>query len=464
MKINRSIKFQVLFPGLRKEDFRAMAYTLAVTQGDMARAANDLTEALSIARRGLIEQPMVEGKTIHWKTLAYWGLTGRWQPFKAPLYTPSPDGREISGGCKSALASFIYDRLESDEKALRKDRNRPRHSVFKVQPIRVRSAEIKILPNGDLRLCIWAMSEKKRSAPLIIRPYNLKNGHQEVYKRIRSGDYKMGSGSLYKDPKTSKWTFSLSWEGDVVGAAGDVVAGIDLGVVTTCTIAYIEKGESAPLMFKDRTMLQEDALRAWDRVYRERRDLLRHNREEYHLREGRGKGRKCRIVEDLATVQADVIQTAIRQLAAATVASVQRRGASVIALEDLSWTANHTIAQTEHLQGRAKARSRIRYLRWHQGALRNCIRNAAEKVGIKVISVNCAYSSKMCHSCGTIWTASDEQRVREKLKTQEGTRVMKSGEGFGRLSQSKFACDCGYTGHADHNAAINIARRGVDKS
>jgi putative transposase len=33
-----------------------------------------------------------------------------------------------------------------------------------------------------------------------------------------------------------------------------------------------------------------------------------------------------------------------------------------------------------------------------------------------------------------------------------------------RRSQSEFACgQCGFVGHADHNAAINIAARGVER-
>ncbi len=62
---------------------------------------------------------------------------------------------------------------------------------------------------------------------------------------------------------------------------------------------------------------------------------------------------------------------------------------------------------------------------------------AAEDVAL--VEVDPAYTSQTCHKCGWI-------------------------DKTNRRSQSEFDCGrCGFVGHADHNAAVNIARRGVER-
>ena len=59
----------------------------------------------------------------------------------------------------------------------------------------------------------------------------------------------------------------------------------------------------------------------------------------------------------------------------------------------------------------------------------------AERVGIKVKYVDPAFTSQTCSKCGYV----DEEN---------------------RITQDKFECQkCGFTLNADHNAAINIARK-----
>lgn len=65
--------------------------------------------------------------------------------------------------------------------------------------------------------------------------------------------------------------------------------------------------------------------------------------------------------------------------------------------------------------------------------LQKMVERKAQKLGIPVIYVNPAYTSKRCSRCG----------------------------GFGRRYRKKFECPhCGYTIHADVNAAFNIASAG----
>ena len=59
----------------------------------------------------------------------------------------------------------------------------------------------------------------------------------------------------------------------------------------------------------------------------------------------------------------------------------------------------------------------------------------AERVGIKVKYVDPAFTSQTCSKCGYV----DKEN---------------------RIAQDKFECKkCGFTLNADHNAAINIARK-----
>jgi putative transposase len=63
----------------------------------------------------------------------------------------------------------------------------------------------------------------------------------------------------------------------------------------------------------------------------------------------------------------------------------------------------------------------------------------AKAAGVAFVEVDPAYTSQMCNACGWV----DKRN---------------------RRSQSKFECGrCGFVGHADHNAAINIAARGVER-
>jgi putative transposase len=63
----------------------------------------------------------------------------------------------------------------------------------------------------------------------------------------------------------------------------------------------------------------------------------------------------------------------------------------------------------------------------------------AQAAGVAFVEVDPAYTSQTCHGCGWV----DKRN---------------------RRSQSDFECGrCGFVGHADHNAAINIATRGVER-
>ncbi len=76
---------------------------------------------------------------------------------------------------------------------------------------------------------------------------------------------------------------------------------------------------------------------------------------------------------------------------------------------------------------------------WAFAQLGGFIAYKAKARGLAFVEVDPAYTSQACSACGWV----DKRN---------------------RRSQSRFECGrCGFVGHADHNAAINIATRGVER-
>ena len=76
---------------------------------------------------------------------------------------------------------------------------------------------------------------------------------------------------------------------------------------------------------------------------------------------------------------------------------------------------------------------------WAFAQLGGFLAYKAKQAGVAFVEVNPAYTSQMCSACG--WVHKHNRR-----------------------SQSGFECGrCGFVGHADHNAAIVIAARGVER-
>jgi putative transposase len=75
---------------------------------------------------------------------------------------------------------------------------------------------------------------------------------------------------------------------------------------------------------------------------------------------------------------------------------------------------------------------------WAFAQLGGFLAYKAKRAGAAFVEIDPAYTSQTCHGCGWV----DKRN---------------------RRSQAEFECGrCGFVGHADHNAAINIARRGVE--
>jgi putative transposase len=76
---------------------------------------------------------------------------------------------------------------------------------------------------------------------------------------------------------------------------------------------------------------------------------------------------------------------------------------------------------------------------WAFAQLGSFLAYKAKQAGVAFVEVDPAYTSQTCSACGSV----DKKN---------------------RRSQAVFECGrCRFVGHADHNAAINIASRGVER-
>jgi putative transposase len=99
------------------------------------------------------------------------------------------------------------------------------------------------------------------------------------------------------------------------------------------------------------------------------------------------------------------------------------------------------VEQLTGIRDRVRLRKpqRATFHSWAFAQLGSFIAYKAKQTGVAFVEVGPAYTSLMCSACGWV-----DQRNRRCQAVFE----------FGR---------CGFVGHADHNAAINIAARGVER-
>jgi len=117
------------------------------------------------------------------------------------------------------------------------------------------------------------------------------------------------------------------------------------------------------------------------------------------------------------------------QISKTIVAEAERTGRG-IAVEDLTG-----------IRARVRLRKpqRATLHSWAFAQLGQFLTYKAQQAGVVVVQVDPAYTSQTCHMCGHV----DKRN---------------------RRSQAVFHCGrCDFVGHADHNAALNIAARGVER-
>ncbi len=517
MNLTRTIKLEVQFPSLRPDDRLALYKRLWGLQNDLTRAANRVISALWLVRTGALPHPERvprrgpkkggESQKMAMLSLAYEALKadGEWRPFPTPCYEPYKDNPRAGGGVLAEHAAMINVRMTSDFDEIR--RGEKSLATFRSLPIPYRAVEVELRGDG----CIILQTFEGRSNNRVtVRPVKLDGSQNAILHRLRAGEaawaeaeqakvkrsdfvfpvgaYKLGSARLQWDQPQGgkgKWFLSLSWtdtnhETGSLPATGEpateaLVAGIDLGIQNAVWIAFT-KADGTPVKRPETVPFPRRTFRAVARISKERRERSTFNRAPLGLREGKGRTRKMRVVEKIGDKVDRLNDTMIGQIAAAAAAIIKRRGAAVAVLEDHgNWSVEkmHDLARQASSRDEA-AKMRASYFRWHQGAMRVALRHALEALGILVVDVDPAYTSRLCHACGIVhkrdWykrhakegeVAAGRIALREFVCHPEGTEPTFVYAG-GKLVPSEQK-GCGYKGHADHNAGINIARRGIDQ-
>lgn len=181
--------------------------------------------------------------------------------------------------------------------------------------------------------------------------------------------------------------------------------GIDRGVANTISLSTGEH-----LSTPDTSDLERRKRKAQRVLARRKRGSNRYKKQRHHV---------ARIAAKIARVRADWRHKATTDIA-------RRFGA--VAIEGLN-----TAGMTRKGRGKRGLNRSILEQGWHR--FETCLAYKLEERGGTLIKINPAYTSQTCSDCGAI-----DKRSRE--------------------NQASFNCRaCGFTEHADTNAAINILRR-----
>ena len=454
----RTMKFAVFFKDKERKELEGKTglwYQLARARGEITRAANQTVSALYQVKWGHLSLPVkVDGKPIPLETAAWAPFRQRdpWHPFgeARPLYRPE---RRLSGGNLAELGGIIYSRLQTDFKKVRAGQQSL--STFQDLPLPLRAASILVEEDEKgvyLQISLWeGRGDKLLLAPILT---HREHGQRETFRKLLTGEAKHGSGTLYKDDRSGKWMMSLSWTGDVaVRNTGKLIAGINLGMVTTASIAYLDAATGTIARVRDRINISTTTVTAWKRVDAARAERLKYGRVAFDAqgRAGRGVTRKIRAVAVLSGKRDRLVTEAVRQTANAIVKAVLKRGARLLVLEDLSWSVEAKMDETAELTNAQRAAVRKNFLLWQQGALRAQLQQVSEREGLPVLVVPARHDSNTCAVCGNVYPR--PPKVPGQLRQPYCI-------GFGRIAWGKFKCECGNEDHADHNAGAVVAKRG----
>lgn len=144
--------------------------------------------------------------------------------------------------------------------------------------------------------------------------------------------------------------------------------------------------------------------------------------------------RRCRQILQRLSGRERRYQSWLNHNISRTIVNQAKSEGKVIAIEDLTGIRERTNQQPRSKTERRRSNS------WAFYQLRSFLEYKAIQAGVKLIKVNPAYTSQMCHKCNHIDPV--------KGKSYRGGKLFKCGH-------------CGWHGDADFNGAINISNIGA---
>jgi len=398
-QLTRTLRFEVVFLGLRKSDRAALYARLWGAMDDLTLGANRAVSHLYLHHTGIqVLGPVKDGKPATApRSLVYQLLSGSGEARGVPqLYTPG-EGRAVSGGVKSATANLVHLRLTEKRRVPGRKQALPgwlyaqqgRESLpnFRRLPLCFRASEVEVRQDGSVGLKVWA----GRAKPLHIAPRRLDRNKRSILRRLISGEYTQGGAKLAWDQppgRKGRWMLSLAWTGEVAQRDANRVAAVHLGVFCA---AYLVTAKPDGTTGKDEKVEKIDLplplVRAYNRAAAEKRELLHHNRQARGLREGRGRQRKLRVIRRINERLGRVSETAVEAAAAAVIGTAIKRGAGLLYLEDVSGVTAAALDALWDAPVAVRAGFRRRWFERRIAGLREQIAQVAEREGITIVEV-----------------------------------------------------------------------------
>lgn len=400
---------------------------------ELLRARDDLRLAANRTMTLIHTRGALNGEPLH--TTAYRAVSGI--RGEEATYEPTTT-QPIAGGCRSAVATLVYQRYREDRGKIR--RGEKSLATFRRLPLLFRRQEVGVLSHEALELLVWgrAPGHPPRRLTFAVRPAGSR--HRAVWRAVVAGTLRYGDARLQLD-RLGRWYVLLSHEvlTPEARATGGVL-GVELGADRFAVAAHLSAlGEledtevfPSPLNF----------WRHWQQDLRIRREIGRANRKDYGLRAGKGRGRKLRPLEKRRARYEARIVDACRVVAHAIVRYAIEHGCRAVAVPNLRTAAKRQQDATEDVQPReTRADIRSRFLRRNRGRLRDAIAAKCEEHGIELLEVSSAKRYSECGWCGEI------------VEPEAGQVVCRNTE-------------CRHVGKpadAGANTALVIARRGLEK-
>lgn len=257
-----------------------------------------------------------------------------------------------------------------------------------------------------------------------------KTGESQLGK-VLSGEWKTGSGQLVRSKRDrgNKYIMHLvvKYEPDPFKTLSEtVIMGVDQGVTTPAAINFRINGEpqkwalcigNGKMLLNARAIVRSDIIRHLRGLKRKDSPLQGHARETALER-----------LKELRKRERRIMKTASQKLAASIAEQAKRNGAGI-------W-------QIENITGAIKEDKPWLAKNWAPGMLMDALRWQAKQIGAEIRLIDPQFTSQRCSKCGHI---------------DAGNRPK------GKMKASYFKCTaCGYTDHADKNAARNISLEGIE--
>ncbi len=242
-----------------------------------------------------------------------------------------------------------------------------------------------------------------------------KSNNESIIKRIISGEYSLCDSSFFYEDKKIFFNIAFSFDKTKVELNKDIVIGVDCGINVPAVAVVLKNNEKIDQLFIGSRNTFLDARTS---IFNTKRRITSSCK---YAKSGRGRKRKLKASDRIGERERNFVKNQNHIFSKAVIELALKYGAATIKLENLS--------------GIGKDRRNNYLLRnWSYYELQTFIVSKAKEVGIDVIFIDPANTSRTCPECGCI--------SKENRKTQQ-----------------EFICiECNYSDNADITAAINIGR------